>query len=470
MALNSFTFLFVFLPVVATGYRVLSPLGRLAPRVWLAAASVVFYATSGLRNLCLLSASIAFNALAARYLSATTGPARRRLLLVGVGANLGFLSAFKYANFALGSLGSWVPWLRLPDWAFPLGISFFTLQQIMYLVDCYEELVEPHSLFDHVLFVSFFPSITAGPITRARSMIPQLRASGTPRSAADDLAHGLFLFAIGLFKKAVLADSLGMLVDVGYADTRSIGHQGAWICSIAYALQLYFDFSGYSDMALGAARMLGIDLPKNFDAPYRSRSISEFWQRWHITLSQFITTYLYTPILRAMGRATIHKAALATFIAMVVAGLWHGPSWNYVCFGALHGVALAVNQYWKRWKLLRLPPILGWLLTMLFVNVAFVLFRSATLADAGRLCRMLVPGGSTVPDPFFQQVRAQGLATFAPIWLLALAAATFGRTANESLANFSPTPRRAVQTVALFLVAMLFMNSNLGRGFVYAGF
>jgi alginate O-acetyltransferase complex protein AlgI len=464
VALNSFRFLLLFFPVVALGYRLLAQRRGNACNVWLLLASATFYAMSGWRNLCILALSILVNAQFAKSLRPVHGRTRPRLLAVGIGVNVAALCAFKYAGL---SAEVWAgTWLEGADWALPLGMSFFTLQQIMYLVDSHEGLVEPHSWFEHALFVSFFPSITAGPITRARTMIQQFRERGASRSIDRDLSTGLMVFAIGLFKKCVLADSLGTTVDLGYGDPHALSHLGAWACSVGYSLQLYFDFSGYSDMALGAALILGFDLPWNFDAPYRARSISEFWQRWHITLSRFITTYLFTPLVRCMGRVSLHKAAFAIVVAMLIAGAWHGASLNYIVFGALHGVALALYQYWKKLKWGKLPGGLGWGLTMLLVNTAFIFFRASTLGDALAVCRLLLPGGFAAPGELLAQVRVPGLVS----WPLALLIVAFGRPSSQVVAKFAPRPSSGFLATTLLLAAILFMNSNLGRGFVYAGF
>ena len=286
-------------------------------------------------------ASLLFNYAVARVIRSAEEPARRRWLIFAVSANVAFLCAFKYVNFLLGGL------LHLPSLAFPLGVSFFTIQQIMYLVDCYEEMTTPSSLLDHAVFTTFFAYITAGPITRARDVISQLQAPA-PREIAEDTARALTLFAIGLFKKVVFADAFATLADSGFNAAGDVTAIPAWISAFAFTLQIYFDFSGYSDMAIAAALLLGIRIPKNFDNPLRSLSITEFWRRWHISLSNFITAYLYTPIVKSFGRVTIFTSMAATMIAMTVAGLWHGPAGTFVVvFGAMHGAALAANQYWK---------------------------------------------------------------------------------------------------------------------------
>ena len=306
---------------------------------------------------------------------------RKRWLQLGLLANIGYLCAFKYVNFLLGTL----PLAHghehlIPDFEFPLGISFFTLAQLMYLVDCYEKLVKPNSLFDHATFVSFFPYVISGPLAKVKRMKKQFgNFGGEPGKRTNVIARGMFLFSLGLFKKTVCAQAFGQIADYGYNTARNRSMVEAAVFTATYSLQLYFDFSGYSDMAIGTAEMMGIQVPPNFDAPLRSMSIIEFWQRWHISLSGFITTYLYTPLLRAFGKASLAKAMLATLIAMTIAGLWHGPSWTFVVFGLLHGVALATNSFWRKQVPVKLPKALSWLLLMVFVDTAFIFFRSPNL-------------------------------------------------------------------------------------------
>lgn len=244
--------------------------------------------------------------------------------------NIAFLGSFKYVNlFLRGIAALHRPKFTLPDWDFPLGISFFTLIQVMYLVDTAQGLNGANSLFDHATFVSFFPYVTSGPLALARAVVPQFKTFTLPGTRFELACRGLYLFTLGLTKEVVFADSFARIADAGFGSQQSFSTLEAWIFSLASTFQIYFDFSGYSDMALGSAWMLGIEIPQNFNAPYLSRSISEFWQRWHISLSNFITNYLYTPILRAMGTATLRTSVIAILLAMGIVGLWHGPAWTF---------------------------------------------------------------------------------------------------------------------------------------------
>ncbi len=464
MGFNSFAFIALFLPIVAFVYRLLMRGGRISwAKVFLLSASLFFYAESGLKNVPYLLVSLLFNHAAARLIRAADGPARRRWLILAVGANVAFLGSFKYVNFLLGGL------LRLPSLAFPLGVSFFTIQQIMYLVDCYEEMSAPGSLLDYAVATTFFAYITAGPIARARDVIAQLQ-SPAPRDVAEDTARAIALFAIGLFKKVVFADAFSSLAGAGFSAPGAVTLIPAWISAFAFTLQIYFDFSGYSDMAVAAALLLGIRIPKNFDHPLRSLSIAEFWRRWHISLSNFITAYLYTPIVKSFGRVTIATSMGATMIAMTLAGLWHGPAGTFVVFGAMHGAALAANQYWKR-KKFSVPNPLAWVLTMLWVTWAFVFFRSPDLGSAARMFAGMADLNGI--GKITELLENPGTVRMAEIALPVLAgslAALLGATSTRIAEDYRLSPGLACAVAGMLVAAVLFMNSTESTGFVYAAF
>jgi alginate O-acetyltransferase complex protein AlgI len=395
MLFNSFGYVFAFLPVAAVIYGIARKyVGQRSAQVWLLLASLFFYGSAKPSNLLLLGASMLFNWAVGWLLSSQTdSPYRKSILWAGLTVNIAFLFSFKYINLLLmGVAALHGPKFILPDLEFPLGISFFTLTQVMYLVDTYQAPETANSLFNHATFVSFFPYVTSGPISRSMEIVPQFKEQVEGESRMEMACRGIYLFALGLAKKVVFADSFARVADAGFFSTAGLSTLESWLSCLAFTFQIYFDFSGYSDMAMGSALMLGIEIPQNFDAPFRSLSISEYWQRWHMSLSAFITHYLYTPILRSMGgRATIRKSVVATILAMTIAGIWHGPSWTFAVYGLVHGLALATNQIWKRRKK-RMPAWLSWIITFGFVNLSFVLFRSKDLAMAGRFYSyMLVP-------------------------------------------------------------------------------
>lgn len=484
MPFNSFPFL-LFLPVVATVYALAR--ARLAwpwPQAWLLAASLFFYGYATSANIPLLAGSILFNWAIARAMMAQTVPSRRKLFLwFGLTVNIVVLFLFKYVNLFLSTIAYFHgPHLTFPDLGFPLGVSFFTLSQIMYLVDAfptpptspaarkiYRGLTEPNSLFDHATFVCFFPYIVSGPISRVVSVVPQLRKYQMPERPFDLASRGLYLFCLGLAKKVVLADSFAPIADAGFASIRDYSMLEAWTFCLAALFHLYFDFSGYSDMAVGAAWMLGIDIPQNFNSPLRSRSITEFWQRWHISLSNFITDYLYKPMFRAMGSPTLATSAVATILAMTIAALWHGPAWTFVAWGLSHGIALAVNQVWKRRKM-NMPDWAGWILTFLFLSSTIVFLRSDTLPAAGHMLTRLLPHGNVLGSAALNH-----LIPFSPLLLvnpimIGVVCALFFESSAQLSKSFQPTFRTALAAAFLFVLSILFINSAPARQFIYFGF
>jgi len=471
MLFNSFRFLFLFLPVVAAGYYICAHrISGRAGQIVLILSSLFFYGSARVAYVPLLACSILFNFFLARVIASAEGPWRKRLLVSALAANIALLASFKYINFALRSLSAFTRMqFSLPDWEFPLGISFFTLQQVMYLVDCYEKLVPANDLWTHAAFASFFPCVISGPITRARQMVPQLSQAVTTNAAK--ISQALSLLAMGLFKKVALADSFSRIADAGFSHPAGLSALEAWSSSFAYTFQLYFDFSGYSDMAIATALLLGFSLPVNFDTPYRSLSITEFWQRWHITLSQFITTYLYTPIVKSFKKATMAKASMATLLAMTIAGLWHGPSWTFVLFGALHGFALVVNQYWRKKVKRHVPRPLAWAATMLFVNFAFIFFRASNIASALEICRDLWPNSHPWTLLVLKEsIRMSEAAVIAIPLFIGLAAAFLGDNSNVISRRIQPRFSSAWAVAGLILVSLLFMNSNLAKEFIYFAF
>lgn len=472
MPFNSFQYLVCFLPVVAAVYGLLrSRAPQPWSQAWLLLSSVTFYGYAKLTNLPLLLGSIVFNWALARTMMAEVDPSKRKTLLrVGLAANIAFLCTFKYVNFFLSTLSSLGgPRLSVPDWALPLGISFFTLTQVMYLVDTYQGLNDPNSLFDHATLVCLFPYITAGPLVRSRSVVPAFHKFMFSESRLDRACRGLYLFSIGLAKKVVFADSFASVADVGFGTMRDLSSLEAWVFSLAYTFQMYFDFSGYSDMALGSAWMLGIDIPQNFNAPYRSKSLSEFWQRWHISLSNFITNYLYTPILRGMGKATLRTSMVAVLLAMGIAGLWHGPAWTFIIWGLLHGTGLALNQFWKR-RRLGMPDWLGWLLTFSFVNLTLIFFRAPTVVFALHMISAMVPQANLLGASALRSVLPLTPMVLLNPVAVGMVVAFLFKSSSELAKAFHPTRLTAASVAGLILLSLFFMNSSPAKQFLYWAF
>lgn len=388
MLFNSYEFIFFFLPVTLVLYFLLNRLRLpIAANAWLLAASLFFYSWWDVRYLPLILGSILFNYTIGGLLSDADRLRRVMvgksvILTVGVVVNLLLLGFFKYTDFFIGNInrvaGANLPLLHI---VLPLGISFFTITQIAFLVDAYEGLVEERDLLSYALFVTFFPHLLAGPILHHKEMMPQFEQLRNKVINWKNLYLGLALFAFGLFKKVVIADQFAGWATPGFDKSEALTFFPAWFASLSYTFQLYFDFSGYSDMAVGIGWMFNIRLPINFNSPYKATNIIDFWRRWHISLTTFITTYLYTPILRSFSRITFAASMTATFLAMLISGFWHGAGWTYIVWGGMHGAGLVVNHVWKR-KKLRMPKSLAWLLTFLFVNLSFVIFRSSSIEKA----------------------------------------------------------------------------------------
>ena len=444
MLFNAPEFLFGFLPLTLVVFFALGMRGgaRLAAP-WLVAASLFFYGWWNPAYLTLIVASIAFNYGVGAGLTRLREPdrpgARKLLLALGVAANLGALGWFKYAGFFVDNLnvllGGALGWgLHLERVILPLAISFFTFQQVAYLVDTARGEARERSLLHYCLFVTFFPQLIAGPIVHHDEVLPQLRAKGWARGPrSEDLALGATTFTAGLFKKVVFADTLALSatpVFSAVAAGTDPTFAEAWVGTLAYTLQLYFDFSGYSDMAIGLGRMFGVKLPVNFDSPYQATNIADFWRRWHITLSRFLRDYLYIPLGgNRRGRA---RRYVNLMITMLLGGLWHGAGWTFVIWGGLHGAYLAVQHAWSAlWRAHGgASPGDSWAgrvaaraLTFFAVIVGWVFFRAADV-DAALVILQAMSGlgGLGLADPFANHVVADaGTAVVLIVGLLGVA-------------------------------------------------
>lgn len=360
MLFNSYIFVFAFFPICLFGYYGLLHCRRPgAARVFLTAMSFWFYGYFNLSYLLIMVCSIAGNYLFHRLLSRTgpgggkpgegikAAPRRRAVMILAVALNLGVLFYFKYFDFFLGTVnGVFGTSFALRGILLPLGISFFTFQQISFIVDTYRGEVKNCPLDVYALFVSFFPQLIAGPIVSHSEMLPQFARLGEKKPDWEWIAGGFALFVLGLSKKVLLADTFGAGVDYGYANVETLGRADAWLVILFYALQLYFDFSGYCDMAVGIGRMLGIEIPANFDSPYKAVNIVDFWKRWHITLNRFFTKYVYIPL--GGNRRGERRMYLNLLIVYFLSGLWHGAGFHFIVWGMLHGLLYVATRFWQR--------------------------------------------------------------------------------------------------------------------------
>jgi alginate O-acetyltransferase complex protein AlgI len=387
MLFNSYPFIFAFLPLVLFGYFAVGRFGKKASVILLAFASLVFYSFSNWQFVALLVASIFFNygigwLLIARRLQSAL---RFGVLWLGVGVDLLTLGIFKYAGFFAANINAVFGTAWAVNILLPVGISFYTFTQIAFLVDAYRGKVATYALPHYALFVTYFPHLIAGPILHHRDMIPQFASADSKRPNPHLILCGLIIFGIGLFKKTGLADGIQPLVPLAFHQA-SPSFDQAWIGALAYAFQLYFDFSGYSDMAIGISLMFGIFLPLNFNSPYKAVNIIDFWRRWHMSLSRFLRDYLYISLGGNRHGRVLRYVNLT--ITMLLGGLWHGAAWTFVAWGALHGLYLCVNHAWINYgpsipsALERPARIAASLLTFLTVVIAWVFFRADSLSSA----------------------------------------------------------------------------------------
>ncbi len=395
MLFNSYSFILLFLPITLAGFFVIAKHHREAASFWLMCASLYFYGYWNPVYLPLLAGSIAVNYFLGQRIAKGGG---RMLLPVSICCNIGLLIYFKYANFFLSSVNE----IAGTDYSLgriilPLGISFFTFTQIAFLVDTARGEVKEYNFVHYALFVTYFPHLIAGPVLHHKEMMPQFARESTYRFDYGNMAIGLTIFCIGLFKKTVLADGIAYYVAPVFAPHAHPGMLEAWAGALCYTFQLYFDFSGYSDMAIGLSRMFGVTLPLNFDSPYKSVNIIEFWRRWHMTLSRFLRDYLYIPLGgNRKGKGRRYFNLLAT---MLIGGLWHGAGWTFLFWGGLHGIYLAGNHAWHALRRragqdpqaqLSFPMhALSVFFTFLLVTIAWVFFRSASLEGAISLLKAM---------------------------------------------------------------------------------
>lgn len=403
MVFHSLGFIFLFLPIVFFGYFSLNRINHTAAKLFLLSSSIFFYAWWNPKYLPLLIASILFNFGIGKWLSYPNTPLKRKLILaLGIAGNLGVLGYYKYVDFFIHNLNfvltDKIPYLNI---ALPLAISFFTFQQIAYVVDSYRGETGRYRLLDYSLFITVFPHLVAGPITHHGEMVSQFENPKNKFWNSENIARGLFIFSIGLYKKVILADTFAKWADYGYAHVGNLSFFDAWLTSLSYTFQLYFDFSGYSDMAIGLALLFNIKLPANFNSPYKATSIQDFWRRWHITLSRFFTRYVYIP-LGGSERGFV-RVCVNVFIVFFLSGLWHGAGWTFIAWGVLHGVAMIVQRFWQKTKI-TIPTWLGWFLTFQFINVTWVFFRSPSIHHAiAMLQQMAGMSGFGAPERAYFQ-------------------------------------------------------------------
>jgi len=405
---NSYIFIFIFLPLTFFIYfRLNKKRLTYASKAWMVAASLFFYSWWNIVYLPLILGSILFNFTVGTSISrmgsnkTDKGFSRKTLLSFGIISNILLLGYFKYMDFFITNTNAvfGMHWNQMHI-VLPLGISFFTFTQIAYLVDAYRDEVKEMDYLNYTLFVTFFPHLLAGPILHHKEMMPQFDSLKNKALNHRNIASGLFLFSIGLFKKVVIADTFAEWTNTGYAAEQTLNLLEAWATSLSYTFQLYFDFSGYTDMALGIALMFNIRLPINFNSPYKALNIQDFWRRWHITLSRFLRDYIYIPL--GGNRNGEFRTYSNLFTVFLIGGLWHGASWMFVAWGALHGIAIVLHRAWQQMGY-KMNMLLAWFITFNFINITWIFFRAADIESAQKVLRGMFTGTLIIPDALTKQ-------------------------------------------------------------------
>ncbi|MDR7079136.1 D-alanyl-lipoteichoic acid acyltransferase DltB (MBOAT superfamily) [Neobacillus niacini] len=399
MLFNSYEFIFFFLPVVFIVYFFLNKKQfTTVAKIWLVASSLLFYSWWNIQYLPILLISLIFNYVVGYLLGKKQSKINRKaLLIIGIVFNVSLLGYYKYFDFFISNINtvfdSNITLLKL---VLPLGISFITFQKIAFLVDSYKRESMDYNFLNFSLFVTFFPQLIAGPIVHHKEIMPQFAELQNKNIKYQNISRGIFIFSIGLFKKVAIADTLAAWATKGFDQTETLTFFEGWITSLAYTLQLYFDFSGYTDMAIGAALLFNIVLPINFNSPYKALDIQDFWRRWHITLSRFLTQYIYIPL--GGNRKGKTRTYINILLVFLISGFWHGAGWTFIFWGFLHGFATVVNRYWKSLGI-KLNKYIAWFITFNFVNVAWVFFRATNWEDAIKVLKgMAGVNGVVLPD------------------------------------------------------------------------
>lgn len=475
MLFNSYIFILAFLPVTLLVYFLLNRYVRFVfGKAWLVLMSFVFYAYFNPAYLPIILISIGGNYLLSQgMLRSDKAPVRKLLFAVGLIGNLGVLGYYKYYDFFATNVNALfgTHWILLRV-VLPLGISFFTFQQLSYVIDSYRRRVPRYKLVDYALFVTFFPQLIAGPIVLHSETVPQFEDPANRHFNYANFAPGIYAFAIGLAKKVLIADTFAKVAGYGFAVGRSLNAPEALFVILAFTFQLYFDFSGYCDMALGLGKMFNINIPINFNSPYKSLNIQDFWKRWHITLSRFFTTYVYFP-LGGSRKGTV-RTCINLMIVFLVSGLWHGADWLFILWGAMHGAMSVIYRLFRK-KIDALHPAFNWLLTFSFVALAWVFFAAGSVQDATSAQRMDI-ALNVIRSLFrmdFGAINATILEAFALpaylhpgysqvmllLWYVGAFVLCLGcKNTYELTASFKPNAVRAVYSVALLFVSILSLS------------
>ena len=473
MLFNSYEFIFLFLPITLILYFWLNRYNKnKLAKAWLVIASLYFYSYFHKSYLILITVSILVNYFIGQKLSSNKYNIiqRKILLTIGVVFNLGGLGYFKYYDFFVSNinvlLGTNFTLLHI---LLPLGISFFTFQQLSFIVDSYKRYDLTYDFLDYCLFVTFFPQLIAGPIVLPTEMLPQFEAEENKKINWENMNKGLYIFSIGLAKKVIIADTIANFANAGFDMMDKLNFVEAWLTSISYTLQLYFDFSGYCDMAIGIGLMFNIILPANFNSPYKSTNIQEFWKRWHMTLGRFMTNYLYIPL--GGNRKGEGKTLRNLFIVFLASGIWHGAGWNFIIWGMLHGICIVIHRVWKN-SGRKLNKLVGWFITINLVNIFWVFFRAQTVTDAMKI----IKGMFDVNNLYYILTHLKIIGDITRnyrelvnnnlgnkinilILIVALFITLFIKNSNEKIKTFKETKLISLNIIIYFIISIFLLNN-----------
>lgn len=460
MLFNSFEFIFVFLPIVLLAYF---GLNRLNLHQWakgvLVLASLYFYAFFNTSYLPIIVSSILVNYGVAVGMRKWDGVTKKVLFGIGLLFNLGMLGYFKYTDFMIENVNAlFNTSYTLKNILLPLGISFFTFQQLAFVVDTYKNKGRLPKFLDYCNFVTFFPQLIAGPIVLPEEMLPQFEDKANRNPRAKNLFDGIFIFSVGLAKKVIIADSIAVFANAGYnLDLPHYTMAEAWLISLSYTFQLYFDFSGYCDMAIGIGKMFNINLPLNFNAPYRATNFQDFWRRWHITLNRFLTQYVYIPL--GGSRRKEVRVYFNIGIVFLISGIWHGAGWTFVVWGVCHGIGVMIHRIWKK-KGYSMPSWLGMFITFFFINILWVLFRADNMHEAWVIISSMFDNHQL----YLSQTYTSHLPSILPnsvnmmILFFAMLAGVIGPTAYQLCNDYGWYRVKQAVTVICFVGGVLFIS------------
>lgn len=467
MLFNSPEFLAFFLPITLLVYFLLNKYDHdNISKVWLLLASLFFYAWWKPIYLILIISLMIFNFFAGQKLNYIENPRYRKAFYIfSLMANLSVLLYYKYTNFIVDNINHLLPAgheLLIDKIALPLAISFFTFQKFAFLTDSYRGETKGYKFLDFSLFVAFFPQLIAGPIVHHKKIVPQFKDHSNKHFQLENFLKGMYQFLMGLIKKIMIADTFALLANSGYSNAQHLSFTDGWFVSLSYTIQLYFDFSGYSDMAIGAAKMFNIDLPLNFNSPYKSTNIQDFWRRWHITLGAFLREYVYIPL--GGNRKGEFSTCSNLIITFVVGGIWHGANWTFIAWGLMHGVALVIHRLWQKTGIV-MSNALGIIITFLFANFAWVFFRATSFTDAWAVIRSMLGlndfkyvGSYVTTDVYIVPVLITG------------AVLLFCKNPYQLVPEFKPNWKHLFYMIVLTLIALIYLNSITANDFLYFDF